>query len=101
MTQTDFIWDVCAGKHGGNPQSKAANLRIQPHKETARKRVFDLIKESGKNGATVKEIARKLGKYPNHLSGRITELTADGNITPSGIQREGCSAYVAIKDLAQ
>jgi DNA invertase Pin-like site-specific DNA recombinase len=103
MTQTDFIWDVTAGRHGGNKQSRAANLRINQFKETNRERIRSQIAAAGFAGLTINELKiyddnKQRFKPANELSPRLTELVALGLIYPSGRQRESCSVYVARKE---
>jgi hypothetical protein len=101
MTQNSFIWDVSARKHGGNPNSVAANLKAQQFKTTNRQRILEQIAACGFAGATIKELKIAKGDrflYPNELSPRLTELVALRLIYPSGRQRENCSVYVSRKE---
>jgi hypothetical protein len=100
MTQADFIWDVTASKHRGNPNSVAANLKAQQFKETNRERIRSQIAACGFAGATLKELKIAKGDrylYPNELSPRLTELVAMQLIFVSGRKRENCSVYVTEK----
>jgi hypothetical protein len=107
MTQTDFIWDACASRHKGNPNSVAANLRINPHKESDRESIRIQVASQGFAGLTIKEIRLQHPtaqpprfKYPNEFSGRLCELVADQKIFVSGRKRDNCSVYVARKEWA-
>jgi hypothetical protein len=101
MTQTDFVWDIDAGKHGGNPNSVAANLKAQQFKQTNRERIRTQIASAGFAGLTMKEIKIAKGDrflYPNELSPRITELVADQLIFVSGRKRPGQIGSVYVSD---
>jgi hypothetical protein len=103
MTQTDFIWDVTAGRHGGNVNSRAANLRAAATKTTNQERIRTQIAAAGFAGATLKELKISKGDrylYPNELSPRLTELVALQLIFVSGRRRDNCSVYVARKEWA-
>lgn len=52
-----------------------------------RARVLDLVFYSGHNGITGKEIAAKLGRPFNEISGRLTELAQAGRILRPGHTR--------------
>jgi hypothetical protein len=101
MTQTDFIWDVTAGRHGGNVNSRAANLRAAATKTTNQERIRTQIAAAGFAGLTLKELKIAKGDrylYPNELSPRLTELVAMQLIFVSGRKRDNCSVYVARKE---
>ena len=96
--------DVCSGKHGGNPESKAANFRAEPHKFSLRQRVYSRIVLGGRYGRTCKEIALEEGRPMHAISGRISELKAMGEIQESTRTREGGRVLVAsylVKGAAQ
>lgn len=89
QTSFRFGGDICSKKHGGNPQSKAANFKIEPHKFTLRQRVYSRLVLAGAFGATCKEIAQLEGRPMHCISGRIAELKADGEIQESTRVRDG------------
>jgi hypothetical protein len=68
------LGDVCANRHRGAPGSVAANAIAEPHKAASRTEVYTEIRRAGTHGMTVDEIAVKLGKTPNQISPRVTEL---------------------------
>jgi hypothetical protein len=39
--------DICAGRHGGNSESAAANAAVQSHKAEMRRRLYDYFRECG------------------------------------------------------
>lgn len=90
--------DICANRHGGNPQSKAANCRVGYTKAEQRRHVLTFIQVRGALGATTDEVAAGMGKPPNAVSGRLTELKAAGLIVKCGTRRtrSGCSAGVFV-----
>lgn len=70
--------DIAINRHRGNPQSKDANLRVEASKSVMRKRIVEKITKYG--SSHLKELCRIFDKHPNEISGRLTELKADGVI---------------------
>lgn len=93
--QSFLPFDVTAGKHGGNPESKAANLKIEPHKRSLRERVYAHIVLAGTLGLTCKEISLKEGRPMHAISGRLSELKTMGEIQESTRTRDGGRVLVA------
>ena len=90
-------FDICHNRHRGNPESVAAHATGQ--KAQDRERVYTMIQQRGWHGATVDEVAVALGRDPNQISGRFSELKADGRIrkTPRRrVTRTGASAAVCV-----
>jgi hypothetical protein len=83
--------DVCQSRHGGNQHSANANKRVS--KAADREAVYSLIKQAA-DGRTLKELCAIMGKTPNALSGRITELKMIGRVEVNGT-REGCGVNFA------
>ena len=77
----------------GPDTSKEAAFRVDII--TDEMRVFHLIRESGDHGATLKEIATRLNKFPHCLSGRITSLQNKKLIEDSG-RRRGKSRVMVV-----
>ena len=65
--------DICINKHQNNPQSNAANLKVNKVKD--REFIYNFIKEHGYG--YLKQIARHIGKEKNEISGRFTELKSE------------------------
>lgn len=93
--QASLPFDISARKHQGNPESKAANLKIKPHKFSFRQRVYSRIVLAGTYGATCKEISLLEGRPMHAVSGRLSELKAMGEIQESQRTREGGHVLVA------
>ncbi len=70
--------DICANRHGGAETSVAANKTVD--KETDRLKILGLIKQYPIFGYTLDELSMKMGRSPNQLSGRLTELRMRGLI---------------------
>jgi predicted ArsR family transcriptional regulator len=88
------LFDICANRHGGTETSVAANLRVE--KSTDRALVLSLLRLSPA-GKTLDEVSAVLGRPPNQLSGRFTELVAAGQISKTDERRNtrtGASAAV-------
>ena len=81
--------DICYNKHGGNEQSITANQSA--NKDNDRALVLKFITEHKK--AYSKQVARYLGKQLNQISGRFSELKADGLIAETDERAEGCAVY--------
>lgn len=81
------LFDVCAAKHGGSQESKAANLKAHPHKAKSRELVMHVLRIKG--AATCKEIADYLNLPMHKVSGRLTELIAAGQARKSDAVRDG------------
>ena len=58
------------------------------HKQRDRDEVLGLIRQAGPLGATLDEIAVRLGVGCNRVSGRLTELRKAGAIQDSGERRK-------------
>lgn len=89
------IFDICAGRHGGNEQSQAAFRSASRTSAESRAAVLAFIRSCGAHGATNKEIAAHFGKGINAVSGRRSELLADGSIVETDRRRDGCGVVVA------
>jgi len=93
-----LVPDICAGKHGGNEQSEAAHQRGASGRAQQKARVLAEIEKSGRSGLTCKELAVRWGVMMHHISGRFSELKADGEIWQAvdedgkKIVRDGCAA---------
>jgi len=78
------LFDICERKHGGNAESIEANARADK-----RQGQRDVIATLTNARLTSKEIAIKLGKPLNCISGRCSELKMAGVIVPTGVRRDG------------
>lgn len=101
MTQQPFEFaadpDLSRGRH--NDESAAAHEKIKPSKKVDRTKVWMLIHESGGVGMTLEQLAWRMAKVPSAISGRLTELMAQGMIwkkAEKGTTTSGnsCSIYV-------
>jgi hypothetical protein len=88
------LFDVCARRHGGNANSRAANLRVHPYKIGMRERIRVWVGGCGFAGTTLKEIAAQFGTEVHKISGRISELKRDEQIFDSGRTRGDCAVLV-------
>lgn len=76
---------------------------LQPHLGERQAQVYDVIAGCQDYGATIFEIANRLKKPPNEVSGRCTELRFKGQIRDSGGRRynprtrKGGIVWVAVK----
>jgi hypothetical protein len=97
--QMDLRFDVCAGRHGGSPESQAAFREHRGGFAKRRGEVLAEIRKAGAGGLTAKELARIWAVGLNTISGRFSELKMDHEIVvvrdPAGraVRRDGCAAY--------
>ncbi len=103
MEQQSFIpikeKDICRRKHGGTETSVEADKVVKKLRD--RSLILGYIKKAGAYGHTLDELSILLDRPPNALSGRLTELRLNGDITISDLRRStrtGCKArvYVAV-----
>lgn len=78
--------DICARKHGGNAESEAAFEMAKPFMSECRMQILSELQQQEGSG---KEIARRLDKSFNAISGRLTDLKKWHLIKPTGERREG------------
>ena len=91
------LFDVCANRSRGNPESRAAFESIRDRLTEQQERVINAIRQSD-DGLTAEEIATKLGTTVNCVSGRCSELKMQGRITTKGrrLTRSGNPAAVLV-----
>src|ERR1700722_9864132 len=87
-TYIENLTDICAAKHGGNEQSRAANRKNLYVRSDQRLTVYHLIRDSV-DGLTMKEVADIMGVALHQVSGRSSELKAGGLIYRTGEIRNG------------
>jgi hypothetical protein len=80
--------------------SKAAAIAAEPRAGTVRRRVLDVIRDSGERGATDDEIEARLGLRHQTASPRRTELLNSGHVVDSGMKRRTRSGHDAIAWIA-
>lgn len=85
--------DITRTRHGSNPQSNAANVKVAPKKVRVRSQILEAMFFAGRTGLTLKDICAFLKKQPHQISGRITALKVLGLIEPTGNVFDGCAAY--------
>lgn len=97
---TGFTNDICANRHGGNPESVAAFNKCD--RQSQRENVYDAIRNAGAIGLTRDELA-VVWTRPDYsplssVSARFTELFAAERIVKVGRRstRAGCMAAVYV-----
>jgi hypothetical protein len=93
--QPSLPFDVCARKHGGNAESRAANRRIHEHKESLRNDVLNMYIRVGFPGLTCQEVALLLDKKMHSISARLRELEELGKVVKTSRRRDGGRVRVA------
>lgn len=86
--------DVCRKRHKGNPESEAANRKIQSSKAHLQERILNWIRCAGSNGATCKEISRGMGLAYTTASARLSELKQQGRIYKTRERREDAAVLM-------
>lgn len=93
--------DICLRRARGNRNSRAAGERVLATKDTMAERIRVYVHACGPEGATLLEVANKMWdeskqryKYPNEISGRLTELKSKNKIFKSGRDRAGSEVMV-------
>lgn len=97
MTQTSLDFDTSRGRD--NQHSQAAFAKLKPRIALQRREVYLHVSRAGKAGITCEQVAEKMNRYPNQISGRFPELVKDGLIrvkSNDGLTRLGnsCKLYV-------
>ena len=87
MTQLT-IFDITAGKHGGNPESRTANLKACPNKQHWHGEIIRYL-AFVRRDATCAELSQHFGVAMHRISGRCSELKALGLIVPTEERRNG------------
>lgn len=95
------LWDICARKHGGNPQSVKANVIAHKYKLSARQRILEELQRQPSWGAestghTCEELECWTGLSHQTCSARLSELRREGKIKVVGerMTRSGSPAAV-------
>jgi hypothetical protein len=83
------LFDVCAGKHGGNEQSVDAFESVKGGMRVAHIAILKFLELRGDHGATAQEYADRLGVPINKVSGRFSELKLMGRIEKTGVRNRG------------
>jgi Mn-dependent DtxR family transcriptional regulator len=78
--------DICANRHGYEPNSFLANLRVAGRKQNLRQRIYVSLMEHGP--ATCEQLALRLGIRYTTCSARLSELKAMTWVVRSGQIRE-------------
>jgi len=90
--------DLCANRHGGNAESQEAHERVKAGKLDMWARILAWALTQP-HGFTCDEAAIHFMCPPNAISGRLSELKAQGRLVPTGERRKterGCAAAVLV-----
>lgn len=82
-----------------NPESAQAHEKIKNSKRADRTKIWVFIHESGGQGRTLEQCAWHIGKPPSAISGRLTELQAQGMIwkkPEKGVTTSGCACSIYV-----
>lgn len=79
--------DICAGKHGGEPFSEAANPSMTK-KARDSARIYAFVHSLGEHGATANEAERALGICHSTASARFSDMKERRELLPNGKRRK-------------
>lgn len=78
--------DPTSSRHGGaEPSVEAFAGTSQAKRDNDKRRILELSQRA--EGVTTDEAAEEMGRNPNELSGRFSELVRDGQLERPGITR--------------
>lgn len=86
--------DSTARRHGGSAASAEGHRRVLPAKRGILREILKLYRHAGSQGMTAKEVACRLKKQLNEISGRITELHQWGFIGKTTTRRLNSTVLV-------
>lgn len=87
-----YVGDPSARKHGGNECSREAFRRVDAKSDCAA--ILAKLK-AFPSGLTLDQLCELLGRTPNQISGRITDLRRAGRIETTSERRETRSGAMA------
>jgi hypothetical protein len=85
-----------AVRHDARDTSRAAALAVESMTGKGRKRVYELLKGKGADGATDPEMQNELGMSGNTQRPRRIELVAAGLVEDSGRRRDRCAVWIVV-----
>lgn len=93
------LFDITAGKHGGNPESEAAHNQIIGTKTDIWDRIERFAIALGTYGLTADELALAWNCELGHVAPRVTELKVNARLVETAVRRKtrtGCYARVVV-----
>lgn len=88
--------DITISRHRDNAASNDANRRARESKSKVRAAIYAIL--CAMPDATSKELAVKLDKPVNAISGRITELKVAGLVRETPYRRGGAAVLTAVRN---
>lgn len=94
MSRNPYV-DINANNHGGNKQSQQANIRVAPGKLSWKERILGLMSMRDEQGlgTSLRHAKEYFSKESGQLSGRFSELKADGLIEETQVVEQGYMVY--------
>lgn len=87
--------DITSRKHGGNPESDLANLKVHSRKEIDCERIMVYADFMDSYGITFKEVVKALGLLPQTASARLADLKKAVRLVRKGdLRRDGCGVFI-------
>src|SRR5262249_6174392 len=94
------IRDICANRHGGNPESVATFERVAHKIPEMTRAILDFARSRRGARAHCARRCERFGKAPNEVSGRLTDLKRRGLLRKCG-RRNGAANLIAAELLSQ
>ena len=97
------LFDVCANRHGNNPQSAAAHKRAAGHKCRDLLDVLGRMRDAGPAGLTCKEYCAAANRAMHEVSGRFSDAKRLGcarvlrDAADRPVTRGGCAALLFLR----
>jgi hypothetical protein len=85
--------DICVNRHKGNAASVEANKRTDKARD--RETILNYFRCRGRS--YLKEVERNTGIGKTTVSGRLSELKADGILRETDVRKEGCCVLEIVK----
>jgi hypothetical protein len=85
--------DICSNRHKNNPASVEANKRTDKARD--RETILNYFRCRGRS--YLKEVERNTGIGKTTVSGRLSELKADGILRETDVRKEGCCVLEIVK----
>jgi hypothetical protein len=85
--------DICVNRHKGNAASVEANKKTDKARD--RETILNYFRCRGRS--YLKEVERNTGIGKTTVSGRLSELKADGILRETDVRKEGCCVLELVK----
>ena len=88
--------EVCGSCGAGSSRGSSSTTGTPPRLTVGQSKAYEAITEAGALGLTIAEYARDMGRFPNEVSGRFSELKDMGVIRRLPARRGNGAVWVAV-----